>query len=81
MFDVVALVYLRHPAVHSVGLDLSIHQLLLLASASDDEKEIEDIVGKVVQHAKDGLKLLLLLDGWDEAPACLRNPPRFKVSS
>ena len=75
MFDVVALVYLRHPAVHSVGLDLSLHQLLLLASASDDEKEIEDIVGKVVQHVKNDSKLLLLLDGWDEAPACLRNPP------
>ena len=36
MFDVVALVYLRHPAVHSAGLDLTIHQLLLLACASDD---------------------------------------------
>ena len=75
MFDVVALVYLRHPAVHSAGLDLTLHQLLLLACASDGEKEIEDIVGKVVQRVKDGLKLLLLLDGWDEAPACLRNPP------
>ena len=75
MFDVVALVYLRHPDIHSVGLDLTLHQLLLLACASDGEREIEDIVGKVVQHAKDGLKLLLLLDGWDEAPACLRNPP------
>ena len=30
MFDVVALVYLRHPAVHSAGLDLTLHQLLLL---------------------------------------------------
>ena len=39
--------------VHSAGLDLSLHQLLLLASASDDEKEIEDIVGKVVQHAQE----------------------------
>ena len=75
MFDVVALVYLRHPAVHSAGLDLTLHQLLLLACASDGEKEIEDIVGKVVQHVKNGSKLLLLLDGWDEAPACLRNPP------
>ena len=35
MFDVVALVYLRHPAVHSAGLDLTLHQLLLLACASD----------------------------------------------
>ena len=78
MFDMVALVYLRHPDIHSAGLDLTLHQLLLLACASDDEKEIEDIVGKVVQHAKDGLKLLLLLDGWDEAPACLRNPPNLR---
>ena len=75
MFDVVALVYLRHPAVHSAGLDLTLHQLLLLACASDGEKEIEDVVGKVVQHVKNGLKLLLILDGWDEAPACLRDPP------
>ena len=78
MFDVVALVYLRHPDIHSAGLDLTLHQLLLLACASDGERKIEDIVGKVVQHAKDGLKLLLLLDGWDEAPACLRNPPNLR---
>ena len=39
MFDIVALslVYLRHPAVHSAGLDLTSHQLLLLACASDGE--------------------------------------------
>ena len=75
MFDVVALVYLRHPAVHSAGLDLTLHQLLLLACASDGEKEIEDFVHNIVQHVKNGLKMLLLLDGWDEAPACLRNLP------
>ena len=80
MFDVVhvALVYLRHPAVHSAGLDLTLHQLLLLACASDGEKEIEDIVRKVVQRVDtDGLKLLLILEGWDEAPACLRNSPNL----
>ena len=81
MFDVVALVYLRHPAVHSAGLDLTLHQLLLLACASDGEKEIEDIVGKVVQHVDNGLKLLLILEGWDEAPACLRNPPNLSCPS
>ena len=75
MFDVVALVYLRHPAVHSAGLDLTLHKLLLLACASDGEKEIEDIVSNIVQHVKNGLKMILLLDGWDEAPACLRIPP------
>ena len=78
MFDVVALVYLRYPAVHSAGLDLTLHQLLLLACASDGEKEIEDVVGKVVQHVKNGLKLLLILDGWDEAPDCLRDPPDIR---
>ena len=81
MFDVVALVYLRHPAVHSAGLDLTLHQLLLLACASDGEKEIEDIVGKVVQRVDNGLKLLLILEGWDEAPACLRNPPNLSCPS
>ena len=75
MFDVVALVYLRHPAVHSAGLDLTLHQLLLLACASDGNKKIEDIVRNVTEYVENGLKLLLLLDGWDEAPACLRNPP------
>ena len=78
MFDVVALVYLRHPAVHSAGLDLTLHQLLLLACANDGEKEIEDIVSNIVQHVKNGLKILLILDGWDEAPACLRNLPNPK---
>ena len=75
MFDVVALVYLRHPAVHSAGLDLTLHQLLLLACASDGDKKIEDIVRNVTEYVENGLKLLLLLDGWDEALACLRNPP------
>ena len=75
MFDVVALVYMRHPAVHSAGLDLTLHQLLLLACASDGNKKIEDIVGNVTECVENGLKLLLLLDGWDEALACLRNPP------
>ena len=39
-------------------------------------EEIDDIVGKMVQCVEDDrLKLLIILDGWDEAPACLRNPP------
>ena len=76
MFDIVALVYLRHPAVHSAGLDLTLHQLLLLACVSDGEREIEDVIEKVVQCVKGDTKtrLLVILDGWDEAPACLRNP-------
>ena len=75
MFDVMALVYLRHPVVHSAGLDLTLHQLLLLACASDGSQKIIDFVEEMVQCVENGLKLLLLLDGWDEAPACLRKPP------
>ena len=75
MFDVVALVYLRHPAVHSAGLDLTLLQLLLLACASNGSQKIIDIVEEMVQCVESDLKLLLILDGWDEAPACLRKPP------
>ena len=73
MFDLVILVHLRHPAVHSAGFDFTLHQLLLLAS--DGEEGIDDIVTNVDQCIKDGLKFLLILDGWDEGPACLRAPP------
>ena len=76
MFYLVALVHLRHPAVHSAGFDFTLHQLLLLAS--DGEEGIDDIVTNVVQRIKDGLKFLLILDGWDEGPACLRAPPDSK---
>ena len=69
MFDLVALVYLRHPAVHSAGVSMSLNELLLVASGNDDER---DIVANVAQCIKDGLKFLLILDGWDEAPAWLR---------
>ena len=71
MFDLVALVYMRDPAVHSAGLNMSLHQLLLVASGNDESA----IVGRVTQRIKDGLKFLLILEGWDEAPACLRAPP------
>ena len=74
IFDLVVLVHLRHPAVHSAGFDFTLHQLLLLAS--DGEEGIDDIVTNVDQCIKDGLiKFLLILDGWDEGPACLRAPP------
>ena len=73
MFDLVVLVHLRHPAVHSAGFDFTLHQLLLLAS--DGEEDINDIVTNVDQCIKNGLKFLLILDGWDEGPACLRAPP------
>ena len=64
MFELVALVYLRHPAVHSAGKKMNLHQLLLLAS--DGEEGIDDFVTDGVQCIKDGLKFLLILDGWDE---------------
>ena len=73
MFDLVVLVHLRHPAVHSAVFDFTLHQLLLLAS--DGEEGIDDIVTNVDQCIKDGLEFLLILDGWDEGPACLRAPP------
>ena len=76
MFDLVALVHLRHPAVHSAGFDFTLRQLLLLAS--DGEEGIDDIVTNIVQRIKNGLKFLLILDGWDEGPACLRAPPNPK---
>ena len=76
MFDLVVHVHLRHPAVHSAGFDFTLHQLLLLAS--DGEEDIDDIVTNVVQSVKNGLKFLLILDGWDEGPACLREPPHPK---
>ena len=73
MYEIVVLVHLRHPAVHSAGFDFTLHQLLLLAS--DGEEGIDDIVTNVDQCIKNGLKFLLILDGWDEGPACLRAPP------
>ena len=76
MFDLVVLVHLRHPAVHSAGFDFTLQQLLLLAS--DGEEGIDDIVTNIVQSIKNGLKFLLILDGWDEGPACLRAPPDLK---
>ena len=74
MFDLVALVYLRHPAVHSAGLNMSLDEILLVHVGSGKNVE-RDTVGNVAQLVQDGLKLLLILEGWDEAPACLRAPP------
>ena len=73
MFDLVVLVHLRHPAIHSARFNFTLHKLLLLTS--DGEEGIDDIVTNVVQCIKGGLKFLLILDGWDEGPACLRAPP------
>ena len=76
MFELVALVYLRHPAVHSAAAEkgFTLQQLLLLAS--NGEEGIDDIARRLVQLVKDDdLKCLLILDGWDEGPDCLRAPP------
>ena len=74
MFELVALIYLRHPDVHSAGINLNLHQLLLLAS--NGEEGIDgNIVRSIVQRIKDGLKFLLILDGWDEGPTCLQALP------
>ena len=79
MFDLVALVHLRHPVVHSAGMDLDLHQLLLLAS--NDGEGIADIVTNMAQLVRADLKFLLILDGWDEGPACIRAPPDSKHPS
>ena len=55
-------------------MDLTLHQLLLLAS-NNGEEGIDGIAKHVAQLVKDGLKCLLILDGWDEGPDCLRAPP------
>ena len=75
MFELVALVHLRHPAVHSAGFDFTLHQLLLLASNNANS----DIVKNVVQHIESGLKFLLILDGWDEAPEHLLIPKTLPI--
>ena len=61
MFDLVALVHLRHPVVHSAGMDLDLHQLLLLAS--NDGEGIAEIVTNMAQLVRADLKFLLILDG------------------
>ena len=77
MFDLVALVFTCVTQLFiQLDLTLHLHQLLLLAS--DGEEGIDDIVTNIVQRIKDGLKFLLILDGWDEGPACLRAPPNPK---
>ena len=41
MFDLVALVYLRHPAAHSAGMGLNLHQLHLLMHRSEEALSIQ----------------------------------------
>lgn len=62
IFDLVALVRLRDLAVSSAS---SLADLLLLACASQDEVVTTEMVQQYVLNEH---KLLLVLDGWDEAP-------------
>ena len=76
---------LRHPAVHSeLGLDLSHTPASPPGLTASDDLATKRLkissVSKVTANlmsCKNDSKLLLVcpLDGWDEAPACLRNPP------
>ena len=76
-FVLVVLVYLRHPTVRSAGMGLTLHDLLLFAS--NVKEDTDGIAKHVAQLVKDGLKCLLILDGWDEGPDCLRAPPDPKI--
>ena len=49
MFDLVALVYLRHPAIHSAGPNMSLNELLLVASGNDDERDYYSKCGPMYQ--------------------------------
>ena len=69
MFNIVALVHLRDLAVTPAG---TLHGLLLLACSSGSD----DIITKemIQQYVMKSPKLLLILDGWDEAPNEFRKP-------
>ena len=55
-----------------LGWPLALDQLLLIAANDSVEgKDLESVASNI----KEGLKFLLILDGWNEAPACFREPP------
>ena len=69
MFDVVAVVHLRELAVTQAS---TLPDLLLLACVSGNDEEItRDMMRLYVMKCP---RLLLVLDGWDEAPNQLRKP-------
>ena len=71
MFDAVALVRLRDlDAVDLSEFDLILPQLLSLASANT----IGLITNEMAKFLVQKLKVLIVLDGWDEAPASIRKP-------
>ena len=70
MFDVVAFIQLRDLTGTEATITLS--DLLLLARHSADQKKeviSEEMVSKLISPS---IKLLLVLDGWDEAPSNIR---------
>ena len=69
MFDVVAVVHLRTLDATQAS---TLPDLLLLACASGNDEEItRDMIRRYVMKCP---RLLLVLDGWDEAPNQLRKP-------
>ena len=67
-FDAVALVRLRDLNEHDVHeVDHILPHLLFLASGTSISKEMARLI-------IDKQKILLILDGWDEAPASIRKP-------
>ena len=69
MFDVVAVVHLRTLDATQAS---TLPDLLLLACASGNDEEItRDMIRRYVMKCP---RLLLVLDGWDEAPNKLRKP-------
>ena len=77
VFDAVVLVRLRDLNEHDVceqkfcGVDHILSQLLFLASGNRIPKEMARLLFSE-------LKSLLILDGWDESPATIRNPSFVK---
>ena len=71
-FDAVALVRLRDLNEHDVlEVDRILPHLLFLASGNSTSKEMARLI-------MDKLKILLILDGWDESPASIRKPSFIK---
>ena len=71
-FDAVALVRLRDLNEHDVHeVDRILPHLLFLASGNSISKEMAQLI-------VDKQKILLILDGWDESPACIHKPSFIK---
>ena len=72
MFDIVAFVRLRDLAITPAN---TLPDLLLLACcATKDDTLITKEISMIQQYVVNCPKLLLVLDGWDEAPNDIRKP-------